>query len=251
VRGLHKAEDLLSLAARLTGIIRVSRALNRRRLVVLNYHGVVPDELARDPLLNSNVVGVSEFAHQMAQVSRLFCPIRASELRNWQDPRAKPAALITFDDGYRNNLLYAAPVLKKFGIPAVVAICPGYVGQKRMLWPDEIHWRVLWWPEQIIPIPSLEAERRIPHDFSERVALANYLRQYCKRLPWEQVGRYLAALRKYPVRDPVEEVHGFLSWDEVRALDLSPKLRQTVKTHFSSNGELSHGSNTTEVHEGV
>src|ERR1700686_528100 len=34
-------------------------------------------------------------------------------------------------------------------------------------------------------------------------------------------------------------------------LDLSPKLRQTVKTHFSSNGELSHGSNTTEVHEGV
>jgi hypothetical protein len=34
-------------------------------------------------------------------------------------------------------------------------------------------------------------------------------------------------------------------------LDLSPKLRQTVKTHFSLNGELSHGSRTTEVHEGV
>ena len=28
-------------------------------------------------------------------------------------------------------------------------------------------------------------------------------------------------------------------------MDLSPKLRQTVKTHFSSNGELSHGNVTT------
>jgi Protein of unknown function (DUF2924) len=35
------------------------------------------------------------------------------------------------------------------------------------------------------------------------------------------------------------------------ALDLSPKLRQTVKAHFSSNGELSHGSRTKEVHERV
>lgn len=34
-------------------------------------------------------------------------------------------------------------------------------------------------------------------------------------------------------------------------VDLSPKLRQTVKTHFSSNGELSHGSRTKEVHERV
>jgi hypothetical protein len=34
-------------------------------------------------------------------------------------------------------------------------------------------------------------------------------------------------------------------------LDLSPKLRQTVKTHFSLNGEWSHGIVSTEVHEGV
>jgi hypothetical protein len=34
-------------------------------------------------------------------------------------------------------------------------------------------------------------------------------------------------------------------------LELSPKLRQTVKTHFSLNGELSHGSSATEVHERV
>jgi hypothetical protein len=34
-------------------------------------------------------------------------------------------------------------------------------------------------------------------------------------------------------------------------VELSPKLRQTVKTHFSLNGELSHGIVSTKVHEGV
>ena len=36
-----------------------------------------------------------------------------------------------------------------------------------------------------------------------------------------------------------------------QALELSPKLRQPVKTHFSLNGELSYGNVSTEVHEGV
>jgi len=45
---------------------------------------------------------------------------------------------------------------------------------------------------------------------------------------------------------------GYLVFEFLRKrLDLSPKLRQTVKTHFSLNGELSHGSSTTEVHEGI
>ena len=34
-------------------------------------------------------------------------------------------------------------------------------------------------------------------------------------------------------------------------MDLSPFLTQTVKTQFSANGELSHGSVTQDVHEGV
>jgi dienelactone hydrolase len=34
-------------------------------------------------------------------------------------------------------------------------------------------------------------------------------------------------------------------------MDWSPFLRQTVRTHFSSNGELSHGIVTQAVHAGV
>jgi peptidoglycan/xylan/chitin deacetylase (PgdA/CDA1 family) len=46
------------------------------------------------------------------------------------DQEALPmnAALITFDDGYRSNLEIAAPILHKFGYPAVVFVPTEFVG---------------------------------------------------------------------------------------------------------------------------
>jgi peptidoglycan/xylan/chitin deacetylase (PgdA/CDA1 family) len=70
----------------------------------------------------------------------------------------------------------------------------------------------------MIPMPSPWPERRLPDEFPARSAFADNVRQYCKRLPCDQVAQYLVELRKHPVREPLEEVYGFLSWDEVLAL---------------------------------
>lgn len=40
----------------------------------------------------------------------------------------KPGVALTFDDGYRDNLLNAAPVLNALGLVAAVFVCPGRVG---------------------------------------------------------------------------------------------------------------------------
>src|SRR4029453_9293701 len=42
------------------------------------------------------------------------------------------AACITFDDGYRNNLTVAAPILRARGLPATVFVSTGYIGNGRM-----------------------------------------------------------------------------------------------------------------------
>jgi peptidoglycan/xylan/chitin deacetylase (PgdA/CDA1 family) len=47
------------------------------------------------------------------------------------------AVLITFDDGYRDNLEYALPVLQRYGYPAVVFVPIGYVGEDRPLPHEE------------------------------------------------------------------------------------------------------------------
>jgi peptidoglycan/xylan/chitin deacetylase (PgdA/CDA1 family) len=52
-------------------------------------------------------------------------------------PLPSDAILITFDDGYRDNLDNAAPVLSRLGYPAVVFVSVGHVGTGRPMPHDD------------------------------------------------------------------------------------------------------------------
>ena len=214
-------KESVASAALYLGANMAFRACLHRRLLILCYHGVVEDAQAQNPVKNRNAIGITEFKRQMIELKRLFVPIRASDLRDWQKGNAlmpNNAALVTFDDGYRNNLTRAAPVLRSLGIPALINISVGYIGQQRILWPDEIYRRVAFWPHRFIPLPAGRGQKPIPVALSERLALAGYLRESCKRLSQEQLTCYLTELREAKVPECNNEVFGFLSWEEVRTL---------------------------------
>ena len=45
---------------------------------------------------------------------------------------------ITFDDGYKDNLLYALPILEKFEVPAIIYITTRFQDQNVDLWWYEL-----------------------------------------------------------------------------------------------------------------
>ncbi len=97
-----------------------------RTLRVLMYHKV------NDLTGNRMSMPVSIFDEQMAQLRELgYVPVDLdSVLAHYVGGAPLPpgAVLITFDDGYRDNLENAAPVLRKYGYPAVQFVPLGYVG---------------------------------------------------------------------------------------------------------------------------
>jgi peptidoglycan/xylan/chitin deacetylase (PgdA/CDA1 family) len=123
-----------SIGEAATGVGVPSFAPNRI-LCVLMYHKV------NDVEGNSVTVPVSLFDEQMAQLRELdYRPVSLDDvIAHYLEGVALPsrAVLITFDDGYLDNLENAVPVLERYGYPAVLFAPIGYLGGKRPLPHDE------------------------------------------------------------------------------------------------------------------
>jgi peptidoglycan/xylan/chitin deacetylase (PgdA/CDA1 family) len=204
---------------------RVVSQLHSSRLTALCYHGVIPDDLPSGHPQRANNVSVAAFKEQLEFVCRWFHPVSVRAVRDWcvqGTPLPKRPLLVTFDDGYRNNLTCAAPLLKKFGVPAVIFISTGYIDTERLFWHDELVRRLSVWPLPEIPMPGSSAARPWPSNVKEGSALARDIVNTCKRIGNDDRLRYLNCIREQTTHwklDSAEsEVVGPMTWKEVRKL---------------------------------
>ena len=104
--------------------------------VVLMYHRV--DDVERDPWRLA--VPPERFAEQLEVLGGAFAPLPLRELVAGLAERRVPrrSVVVTFDDGYRDNLVNAKPLLEAHDVPATVFVTSGYVDSGRDFWWDEL-----------------------------------------------------------------------------------------------------------------
>jgi len=86
-------------------------------------------------------VPVEDFERQMRYLAKNHNVISLEELaRALNDGGRIPpnAVVITFDDGYEDNYVYAYLILHRYNIPATIFVIAGYVGSGRILWWDKL-----------------------------------------------------------------------------------------------------------------
>lgn len=124
------------------------RAGLRRRFapatLVLAYHRVAP-AAGRDA--NHLVVRSANFAAQLAwlcahcrplTLSQLLDYVRHPQRRKWTLDGGKPRVVITFDDGYADNLHHALPILENHGLGATIFATTGRIGSYAPFWWDAL-----------------------------------------------------------------------------------------------------------------
>lgn len=117
---------------------RVRAALSKylKGVPVLLYHRVY--ELESDPLLLS--VTPANFASHLEILRERLEPISLSDLVRAISKGKVPSRgfVVTFDDGYRDNLTEAKPILETYKTPATVFVATGYVTGSEEFWWDEL-----------------------------------------------------------------------------------------------------------------
>lgn len=140
-----------------TGLLQLYlRRKLRGRAVVLTYHRVLPAERSAESFsADAIVVTPPTFRRQMQLLKRLFTPLSADQFAKALAAGQLPdgACVVTFDDGWYDNLEYALPILRETAVPAVLFVATDYIGSDNCFWQERLS-------------RALSAARRIPEHSS-------------------------------------------------------------------------------------
>jgi peptidoglycan/xylan/chitin deacetylase (PgdA/CDA1 family) len=107
------------------------RAVRRQRSVILGYHGVQRCRRTDDVMMLQ--LDPARFRGQIRMfVAAGFEFVTVAELARRADGGVPPPGLaaVSFDDGLRNNLTTALPILNTFDVPATVYVPSGWIGRR-------------------------------------------------------------------------------------------------------------------------
>ena len=125
-------------------------------IVIFVYHRICPEKG------NSSVANIcpEEFEKQIRYLKEKFKIYSLEKLINVLENNQKNKkeseniAVITFDDGYKDNYLYAYPILKKYKIPATIFLISNYIGKDKLFWWDKIEYIIYHTKKGKINIPN-------------------------------------------------------------------------------------------------
>lgn len=120
---------LLSLLTLFQSILIANEPINEIEIPIIMYHHIQENE----DTLNEFMVTPEKFEKDISVIEKLeYTPISYKELCDFVYSDAKLPSkpiIITFDDGYESNYIYAYPILKQFNMKAAIAVIGNMVGK--------------------------------------------------------------------------------------------------------------------------
>ncbi|WP_323843795.1 polysaccharide deacetylase family protein [Microbulbifer magnicolonia] len=200
--------------------------------VILMYHGITGDDDADwvDPRF---AVNVAVFERQMRFLARYRRVIALGELLALLAAGKSPppgTVVITFDDGYRSVFTKAAPILRRYRLPATLYLATGYIARGEAQWIDALYAMFNARTRDRLALPDENME---PANLADPLAARRAYADLADRLlpaPRERREHILRGVAEQlqPAQTPPPLT---LSWEEVRLLRrLHPGIEIGVHT---------------------
>lgn len=105
------------------------------------YHSVLDDPNSVADSLGGMIHSQEVFRGQMELLARDFRPVTLNEVAGFvggEEDLPERSVVVTFDDGYVDNLEMAMPILDRVGVPATFYITIDCIQNRRLPWPSRL-----------------------------------------------------------------------------------------------------------------
>jgi peptidoglycan/xylan/chitin deacetylase (PgdA/CDA1 family) len=125
----------------LTGFFHLWSKLNKNSVIILMIHGVMDnsDGTLWTPLRPQLSRRHMERSLRLLSKYYTFVSLKeAVDMIEGNAPLIEKSILVTFDDGYKNNITHAMPILKSLNIPATIFPATGNIENRSCFWFDRL-----------------------------------------------------------------------------------------------------------------
>ena len=192
--------------------------------VLVVYHSI--NEYHEDRIRVPNIVTPIVFE---AQIQHLASTAHIITLQKYLDhieagkPLLNKSIVVTFDDGYKDNLTIAAPILRKYGVPATFFIATGYIGTDKMKWEDQLSCLIRRSKVEVVSLslPSTDVSFNIASD-KDKFKAIDTLVNIIGHLNQTERLQILEELRGQVKMKCGGQADIMMTWDDVRQLADTP-----------------------------
>ncbi len=219
-----------------TGILYIYRIIClRKKTIVLMYHRVLPKVLREGTFSHSGIiVDDAIFEMQVRYLKKIFKVVTLEEFSRKHREGInfdRPACLITFDDGWKDNYTYAYPILKKYEMPATIFMPVNYIDNNIQFWQEKLtgilmdmyfmgkdntdNYQMYF---DLLKKYNLQEIMSVSED-NIRSSVAEEVSKM-KMLTYKEIEQIIAGLSENVEfsKGGMENCDSFLSWDEVRQM---------------------------------
>ncbi len=228
-----------------SGLAAAHRGLGRRQrtCTILLYHGVSDAPDWDEELFDGRFVSTADFRRQIRFLNRHFDVMSLRDVVAHIEsgaPFRRRSAAVTFDDGYRNNLDVAHPVLREFGVPATYFVATDFIGGARRPWWDRVQ-------EMVHPSRSLGSAKvtvdstgTSPYDLATRADRRRLYLEVMRAIqatPSDEQSVMEGLERTLGIPEGPGETNAFVDWEGLRAASSEPLVE--IGAHTGSHPQLS------------
>jgi peptidoglycan/xylan/chitin deacetylase (PgdA/CDA1 family) len=226
--GKHFKSSIRNMAAWAYYLVKMPLIHHRGKVMILLYHRVLSEPDLKQHFVQPGMYVLNDiFEKQIRFLIERFQIISFQDFLSFRESktldRSQRYCVITFDDGWLDNYLYAYPILKKYKIPATIFLTTAFIGTRHWFWPDKLGYLL----RHYALVGALEEQNEYIRDISSRYSwLAKFTEkpcieqidsniEMCKTLPDEEIDKCIETIREgLGLQSPDERI--LLNWEEIQ-----------------------------------